>query len=226
MAGTRIDTDLRGLAGSISVVTKDFMADLGATSAEDLLVYTLGTEIGGPQGNFAGAEVGGRHVEFTGAIRDPQSANRVRGLAAADFTRNFYLTSIRFDSYNIQRVDINRGSNAILFGLGSPSGIINNQLLQPTFRRKASVALEYGSFGSGRFVLDVDQTLGRGQAGRAFCLGRSAEAASSRIRPSRTRSGTSPRSRPAPSEKPRCARVTKSERSKPTDPALILPATR
>ncbi len=159
MAGTRINTDLRDLAGSISVVTKDFMSDLGATNAEDLLVYTLGTEIGGPQGNFAGAEVGGGHVEFTGAIRDPQSANRVRGLAAADFTRNFYLTSIRFDSYNTQRVDINRGSNAILFGLGSPSGIINNQLIQPTFRRKASVELEYGSFGSGRVVLDVDQPL-------------------------------------------------------------------
>jgi len=159
LAGTRIKTDLRDLAGSISVVTKDFMADLGANNAEDLLVYTLGTEIGGAGGNFSAAEIGGGHVEFTGAIRDPQSANRVRGLAAADFTRNFYLTSIKFDSYNTQRVDINRGSNAILFGLGSPSGIINSQPLQPTFRRKASVEVEFASFGTKRAVFDVDQPL-------------------------------------------------------------------
>lgn len=159
LAGTRIKTDLRDLAGSISVVTKDFMADVGATSAEDLLVYTVGTEVGGTFGNFSGAEVGGGHVEFTGAIRDPQSGNRVRGLTAADFTRNFYLTSIRFDSYNTQRVDINRGSNAILFGLGSPAGIINHQPIQPTFRRKASVELEYGSFGGTRGVLDFDQAI-------------------------------------------------------------------
>ncbi len=159
LAGTRIKTDLRDLAGSISVVTKDFMADLGANNAEDLLVYTLGTEIGGTGGNFSAAEIAGGHVEFTSATRDPQSANRVRGLTSADFTRNFYLSAIRFDSYNTQRVDINRGSNAILFGLGSPAGIINSQPIQPTFRRKASVELEYGSFGTRRAVIDLDQPL-------------------------------------------------------------------
>jgi outer membrane receptor protein involved in Fe transport len=170
LAGTRIKTDLRDLAGSISVVTKDFMADLGANSAEELLLYTVGTEAAGTFGNFSGADVAGGHVEFTGALRDPQSGNRVRGLTAADFTRNFYLTSIRFDSYNTQRVDINRGSNAILFGLGSPAGIINHQPIQPTFRRKASAELEYGSFGSRRAVLDVDQPLVPDVAALRFAL--------------------------------------------------------
>lgn len=170
LAGTRIKTDLRDLAGSISVVTKDFMSDIGATSAEDLLVYTLGTEVGGSLGNYSAASVGGGFVEFTGATRDPQSGNRVRGLSAADFTRNFYLTSIRFDSYNTQRVDINRGSNAILFGLGSPSGIINSQPIQPSFRRKASVEVEFGSFDAKRAVLDVDQPLVRDKLALRFAL--------------------------------------------------------
>ena len=159
LAGTRIKTDLRDLAGSISVVTKDFMADIGAKNAEEILIYTVGTEVGGTLGNFSAGAVAGGYVEFNGQMRDPQSANRVRGLSSADFTRNFYLTSIPFDSYNTQRVDINRGSNSILFGLGSPSGIINSQPIQPTFRRKASVELEFGSFGARRFVLDVDQPL-------------------------------------------------------------------
>lgn len=159
LAGTRIKTDLRDLAGSISVVTKDFMQDIAATNAAEILIYTVGTEVGGTLGNFSGAAVNGGYVEFNGQMRDPQSANRVRGLTSADFTRNFYLTSIPFDSYNTQRVDINRGSNAILFGLGSPAGIINSQPIQPSFRRKASVDLEFGSFGAKRFVLDLDQPL-------------------------------------------------------------------
>ena len=55
LAGTRIRSDLKDVAASISVATKEFMNDVNATSAQDLLVYTLGTEISGPGGNFSGA---------------------------------------------------------------------------------------------------------------------------------------------------------------------------
>ena len=111
-------------------------------------MYTVGTEIGGTLGNYSAASVAGGYVEFNGQMRNPQSANRVRGLTSADFTRNFYLTSIPFDSYNTQRVDINRGSNSILFGLGSPAGIINSQPIQPTFRRAGAAGVTSRSMSS------------------------------------------------------------------------------
>jgi len=57
LAGTRIKTDLKDLAQSISVVNSQFLQDTGATSSEDLLVYTSNTEVGGIYGNFSG--VGG-----------------------------------------------------------------------------------------------------------------------------------------------------------------------
>jgi len=38
------------VAASISVATKEFMQDINAVNAQDLLVYTLGTEISGPGG--------------------------------------------------------------------------------------------------------------------------------------------------------------------------------
>src|SRR5690606_16480048 len=44
-------------------------------------------------------------------------------------------------------------------GLGSPAGIINSQPIQPTFRRAATVELEYGSFSSRRAVLDFDHPI-------------------------------------------------------------------
>jgi len=157
LSGTRIKTDLRDLAGSISVVTKDLMQDIGASDAKDILVYTVGTETSGAGGNFSNATPGGAYADSSRALSDPLGSNRVRGLTAADYTRNFNTTAIPFDSYNTQRVDINRGSNSILFGLGSPAGIINSQSIEPTFRRKARVDLETGSFGSTRLTLDVDQ---------------------------------------------------------------------
>ena len=54
LAGTRVRTDLKDLASSISVVTSKFLEDTGATSNETLLQYTTNTEVGGIFGNFAG----------------------------------------------------------------------------------------------------------------------------------------------------------------------------
>ena len=41
-------------------------------------------------------------------------------------TRNYFQTDIPFDAYNTTRVTVNRGPNSILFGLGSPGGVINS----------------------------------------------------------------------------------------------------
>jgi outer membrane receptor protein involved in Fe transport len=164
LAGTRIRTDLRDLANSISVVTREFMQDIGATDPVDLLVYTGNTEAGGMGGNYSGASIGSPAI-FTGVTRQPQNNNRVRGLARADLTRDYFPTAIVFDGYNTARVEINRGPNATLFGLGSPGGIINNQLIQPTLTNAASAEFTYDSFGSMRTVLDVDRVLIPGRLG-------------------------------------------------------------
>jgi hypothetical protein len=58
----------------------------------------------------------------------------VRGLAAPDRARNFFKTDIPFDAYNTDRVDINRGANSFLFGLGSPSGLTNTGMTRAGFR--------------------------------------------------------------------------------------------
>ncbi|HEY0945501.1 MAG TPA: hypothetical protein VGD81_09540, partial [Opitutaceae bacterium] len=85
---------------------------------------------------------------------------RVRGLAAADETRNYFISpGIPFDSYNTQSVTLNRGANAILFGFGSPAGIIENSLIAPQFRNKGQVKLSAGSYGTHRESLDVERVL-------------------------------------------------------------------
>ena len=164
LAGTRIRTDLKDLANPITVVTREFMQDVGATNPVELLVYTGNTEAGGLGGNYSGAALGSPAI-FTEVTRQPQNNNRVRGLARADLTRDYFPTTIVFDGYNTSRVEINRGPNATLFGLGSPGGIINSQLIQPTLKNVASAEFTVDSFGSMRSTLDIDRVIIPGRFG-------------------------------------------------------------
>ncbi|MBC2604462.1 TonB-dependent receptor plug domain-containing protein [Pelagicoccus albus] len=124
LAGTRIRTDLRDIASSISVVTKDFLEDTGSKNTEDLLVYTANTEVGGLNGNFGGMG-NANGISETAALLRPSNNTRVRGLDSADNTRDYFQSEIPWDGYIVDRVDLQRGPNSILFGVGSPAGIIN-----------------------------------------------------------------------------------------------------
>jgi hypothetical protein len=158
LAGTRIKTDLRDVGSSISVITAEFLKDTGARNAEDLLVYTLGTEVGGLAGNYTGVG-NGVSLNETGLLLRPNENNRVRGLGAADNTRDFFLSDIPWDSYNVGRVDLQRGPNAILFGLGKPAGIVNSSLNTAGYKNTATVETRIGSYGSYRGSLDINRVI-------------------------------------------------------------------
>lgn len=135
LAGTRLNTALKDVGTSISVVTKELLLDIAADDSTTLLPYTVGTEIGGPDGNFAGGAITGGRSDQASSRAEPERNQRVRGLASAELTRDYFLSDIPFDSYNTERVTINRGPNALLFGIGSPGGVINNSSLLPVFGR-------------------------------------------------------------------------------------------
>jgi len=158
LAGTRIRTDLKDVASAISVITKEFMQDIGATDNSTLLQYTTNAEVAGTRGTYAGLG-NATSVDETGNLRAPGGAQRVRGLASADNTRDFFVTDIPWDSYNVDRVDIQRGPNSILFGLGSPAGIVNASLNGASYRNGGRVDYRVGSYGSQRVGLDVNQVL-------------------------------------------------------------------
>ncbi|GAB5561756.1 MAG: hypothetical protein SynsKO_34030 [Synoicihabitans sp.] len=161
LAGTRLKTDLKDLGSSISVVTEQFMDDLGATDAETLLSYIGNIEVGGDQGNFTGAEDQGFGRYFqVDARTNPQTNQRVRGLLAADLTRGYYLTDIPLDSYNTDRVTVSRGPNSILFGIGSPGGVINNGLKQAVLNSQfGEVRFRVDDHGSARASLDFNKSI-------------------------------------------------------------------
>lgn len=160
LAGTRIRTEMKDIASSISVVNAEFLRDTGVKNQQELLVYTTNTEVGGPSGNFAG--VGGTFIDGAsdaGNLVRPNQNTRVRGLDSADNTRDFFLTDIPWDSYIVGRVDLQRGPNSILFGLGSPAGIVNSSINTATYRTAGSVEARFGSFNSFRTSLDYNHVL-------------------------------------------------------------------
>lgn len=159
LAGTRLKTNVEDVAASIQILTPEFLQDVGASNLNDLFLYTTNTEAAGLNGNFSNAVTGETSVGDASTRVNPQAAQRVRGLAAADITRNYFLSVIPTDRFNTDRVEINRGANAILFGLGSPSGIANTGLAQAQFRNAGRALVQLDSEGSLREELDINQVL-------------------------------------------------------------------
>jgi len=164
LGGARVRTKLADTPSSISVITPKFMKDLGITNAQDLFIYTNNTEIAGLNGNFSGAVSRGAGISVSGPaekarLSNPAGVNRSRGLTAMDNTRNYFQSDIPWDGYNISRTEISRGPNSFLFGVGSPSGINNVSTKEATFKNEGSVETKYGSFGSTRESLDLNQVL-------------------------------------------------------------------
>src|SRR5690606_37901457 len=159
LAGNRLNTKLRDIGNAVTVITPQMLQDLGATDNASLLQYTTNTEVGGIRGNFAG--VGdGAVLDESSHFGNPNSNTRVRGLSAADNTRDFFLTDIPWDGYNIDGIDLQRGPNSILFGQGRPAGIINARTAGATFAKNSTkITARYGSEGSTRTTIDANRIL-------------------------------------------------------------------
>lgn len=161
LAGTRLNTPVKDIGASISIYTKDFLADIGATNAADLLVFATGMEAAGAGGNFSGAtaDINADQMNPNGSRLNSQQS-RTRGLASPNFTRGFFTTNIPMDSYNTDTVTVNRGPNAILFGVGSPAGVVDSTLIRAdTAENKHKVQVRFGNNESLREEVDFNRVL-------------------------------------------------------------------
>ena len=156
LGGSRIRTDLRDVASSITVVTKAFMKDINATNSGTLLQYTPNSEVSGGRGNFGGGIKDGARAP---SVENLAPSTRLRGLVDADNTRDYFLSDIPWDGYNIDRVELQRGPNSILFGVGSPAGIINTTSTGASFKKSHNVEARVDENGSIRSVVNFNEVL-------------------------------------------------------------------
>ncbi len=155
LAGTRLNTSLKDVGAAVSVYTEEFLADIGVQNIEDILAYTASTEGGGVNGNFSGIT-----GESSDAARDdPSGVNRVRALATATRTRDYFASDIPSDTYNFGALTISRGPNAVLAGIGSAGGIIDSALRQAGFKDNNQLVVRVGDFGTHRQELHLNKVL-------------------------------------------------------------------
>ena len=157
MAGSRMKTDFKDIAQPLEVMTMDFMQDMGVTNFEQALQYS--TNVEGRDDITDGDGLG-----F--GVFQPRNTTRVRGLTGATLSRNFFEAQMPTDNYNLDRITIARGPNAILFGLGSPAGIVDVSLQRANLRRRsANVELQFNSENSKRSSINLNQPLFKDKLG-------------------------------------------------------------
>jgi iron complex outermembrane receptor protein len=148
IAGTRLRTSFKDVPNQLETLTKEFMQDLGVTHLADAQNYTAHSESTGEynQGTVNDAQF-------------PASPGRMRSLGDGTLSRNFFPTRSPTDNYNIDRATVASGPNAILFGLGSPSGILDATPARALMRNRYGFTLLYDSEDSKRGTFDANAVI-------------------------------------------------------------------
>lgn len=123
MSGTRLNSKIEDLGASISVITKEQLLDTASRDLNDVFLYESNTE---GTGQFTSFTIDRGNV-VDNVAQSPQTANRIRGLSAANIAQNGFASdsNIPISTYNIDSVEISRGPNSTIFGLGDAAGTVN-----------------------------------------------------------------------------------------------------
>ncbi|MES2884769.1 MAG: TonB-dependent siderophore receptor [Pseudomonadota bacterium] len=152
-AGTRTDTPLVDVPQSITVVTRAQVQDQSAQNIGDVIRYVPGVGMAQGEGN-----------RETPVFRGNASTS--------DFFVNGLRDDVQYyrDLYNIERVEVLKGPNAMIFGRGGVGGVINRVTRVADGRTLREVSLQGGSFDNKRATFDLGQSFNSNVAGRVTAL--------------------------------------------------------
>ncbi len=162
-SGSRLRTDLKDVAASVTVLTDDFMNDLAANDIASALAFVSGAENDSTYHQESVAGLGGANQYVGGDFGDNNNRSgevRVRGLGRATTTVNFIEVLGSTDRYNTERSEFLRGANSILFGLAEPAGLVNSSTKVANLRRDLNrVEIRLDDHGSMRGMVDFSRVL-------------------------------------------------------------------
>lgn len=162
-SGSRLRTDLKDVAASVTVLTSDFLDDLAANDIAAAMAFVAGAENDLTTHQEAIAGLGSSNGYVGGDFGDNNNRSgviRVRGLGRASTTHDYFELIGSTDRYNTDRTEFLRGANSILFGLAEPAGLVNSSTKVARLRHAmVKVDTKFDNFGSNRFILDVNQPL-------------------------------------------------------------------
>lgn len=142
-SATRTPTPLVDTPQAATVITEELIRDQAISGVNDLLRYVPGAGVAQGEGN-----------------RDTPV---LRGVST---TADFFVDGIRDDVqyirdlYNIERVEVLKGPNAMIFGRGGSGGVVNRVVKRAEGVDDGRLSLQYGSWNRRRATADWQTALG------------------------------------------------------------------
>lgn len=139
---TKTTTPLRDIPQAISTVSRDFIADQTMRSMADVVRFVPGVGMAQGEGH--------------------RDAPIFRGNTA---TADFYVDGLRDDTqylrdlYNVERVEVLKGPNGMMFGRGGAGGVINRVTRQADGSAPREVSVLAGAWNQRRVTADFGQVL-------------------------------------------------------------------
>ena len=139
---TKTDTDVKDIPQALTTVTAQQIQDQQLRSVGDLMLFVPGASYNAGEGN--------------------RDAIVLRGNSS---TADFFVDGVRDDVqyfrdfYNVERVEVLKGPNAMIFGRGGGGGIINRVLKRPSLAPYRAATASADNWGDVRLTGDIDQPL-------------------------------------------------------------------
>ncbi len=146
---TKTRTDIRNIPQALTVISEKQIEDQAIRSVAELLTFVPGATPGTGESN---------RDQFT--------------LRGNNTTADFFVDGVRDDVqyfrdfYNVDRVEVLKGPNAMIFGRGGGGGVVNRVMKRASFGNYREALTSTDSFGGIRLTGDVDQSLGEGVGAR------------------------------------------------------------
>jgi catecholate siderophore receptor len=147
---------LQNTPQSIDVITQQAMKQQAVTTLQDALRYAPGITLNSGEGGAHGDNINLRGFQaidafFLDGIRDPGSYTR--------------------DSFDLESLEVLQGPSSVLFGNGSPGGVVNQSSKDATLAPRRDASVEFGTNDEARATIDVDQPIGPNAAVRLNLMG-------------------------------------------------------
>ena len=139
---TKTSTGIKNIPQALTTISGAQIKDQQLRSVGELLLFVPGASYNSGEGNRDTVVLRGNSSTadfFTDGVRDD-----------VQYFRDFY---------NVDRVEVLKGPNAMIFGRGGGGGVVNRVLKRPTLSTSRSVTASTDSWGAMRFIGDVDQAL-------------------------------------------------------------------
>jgi catecholate siderophore receptor len=139
---TKTDTPLLDVPQSVSVVTRDLIRDQSMQSLGDVVRYVPGAGMAQGEGN--------------------RDTIILRGNSS---TSDFFMDGVRDDVeyfrdlYNLDRVEVLKGPNAMIFGRGGAGGVVNRVTRQANWAPVREISLQGGSWDNRRATFDLGDAI-------------------------------------------------------------------